>query len=297
MKVELIESVDEFISTTTAFRATDPLRTNVIGSVALSVAEGDRSYDDYRWWIVRGDDGDVAGVAMRTSPFNMNVAPMPIEAARALGHGVGQFDDTLPGVSGSKDIVDALIEGYVASKSPGSTRVPAEQRRDLLYELEDLVTPDVEGSGRLARNEEVEQLARMMSEFMREVELTPISAAEPRDATTRQIQRQSLYCWEVDGAIAAIAGHAPVVSTGSIVIGRVGPVYTPPAYRRRGFASAVTAHVTRRLIEVGARVMLFTDAANPTSNSIYQAIGYRLVDELVEMRFARLRVVRLPRRR
>jgi len=50
----------------------------------------------------------------------------------------------------------------------------------------------------------------------------------------------------------------------------------------------VTAHVTRRLIEVGARVMLFTDAANPTSNSIYQAIGYRLVDELVEMRFAGL---------
>jgi GNAT superfamily N-acetyltransferase len=288
MKVELIESVDEFISTTTAIRATDPLRTNVIGSVALSVAGGDRSYDDYRWWIVRGDDGDVAGVAMRTSPFNMNVAPMPIEAARALGHSVGQFDDTLPGVSGSKDIVDALIAGYVESKSAGSTRIAAEHRRDLLYELEDLITPDVEGSGQPARNEEVEQLARMMSEFVCEVELTPISVAEVRDAVTRQIQRRALYCWEVGGAIVAIAGHAPVVRTGSILIGRVEPVYTPPEYRRRGFASAVTAHVTRRLIEVGARVMLFTDAANPTSNSIYQAIGYRLVDELVEMRFAGL---------
>jgi predicted GNAT family acetyltransferase len=47
----------------------------------------------------------------------------------------------------------------------------------------------------------------------------------------------------------------------------------------------VTAHVTRRLIEKGARVMLFTDAANPTSNDIYQAIGYRLVDEVVQMHF------------
>jgi GNAT superfamily N-acetyltransferase len=285
MKVELINSVDEFISTTTAFRATDPLRTNVIGSVALSVAEGDRSYDDYRWWVVRGDDGDVAGVAMRTAPFNMQVSPMSIEAARALGHGVGQFDDALPGISGSKNIVDALIEGYVASKSPGSARVAAVERRDLLYELEDLVTPDAEGSGRPARSDEVEQLARMMSEFMREVELTPITDAEARDAAARQIQRLSLFCWEVDGAIVAIAGHAPVVSTGSIVIGRIGPVYTPAQYRRRGFGSAVSAHVTRHLIESGARVMLFTDAANPTSNSIYQAIGYRLVDELVEMRF------------
>jgi len=285
MNVQLVESVEEFITTTAEFRATDPLRTNVIGSVALSVAEGDRSYDDYRWWIVRDDDGDVAGVAIRTAPFNMNVAPMPIEAARALGQALGRFDDALPGVAGSKDVVDALLKGYVESQSPGSTRVAAERRRDLLYELEDLVTPDVEGWGRPARDDEVAQLARMMSEFVREVELTPMTDAEARDVTTRQIRRLSLYCWEVDGAIVAIAAHAPVVTTGSIVIGRVGPVYTPAHYRRRGFASAVTAHVTRHLIERGARVMLFTDAANPTSNGIYQAIGYRLVDELVEMRF------------
>ena len=225
MKVELIESVDEFISTTTAYRAADPLRTNVIGSVAISVADGDRSYDDYRWWIVRGDDGDVAGVAMRTAPFNMQVAPMSIDAARALGRHVGQLDDSLPGVVGSKDVVIALIEGYVQSKSPGSSRVVAEDRRDLLYELEDLVTPDVEGSGRPAREDEIEQLAQMLSEFMREVELAPISDAEARDAATRQIQRLSLYCWDVDGAIAAIAGVA--VSRRTAAISASVPVKSP----------------------------------------------------------------------
>jgi predicted GNAT family acetyltransferase len=47
----------------------------------------------------------------------------------------------------------------------------------------------------------------------------------------------------------------------------------------------VTAYVTRHLIEKGARVMLFTDAANPTSNGIYQAIGYRLVDEVIQTHF------------
>jgi predicted GNAT family acetyltransferase len=101
----------------------------------------------------------------------------------------------------------------------------------------------------------------------------------------KSVTAGSLFCWEVSGDVVAIAGHAPVVTTDAIVIGRVGPVYTPTEFRRRGFGAAVAAHVTRHLIEKGARVMLFTDAANPTSNGIYQEIGYRLVDELVQLRF------------
>lgn len=286
MKVELIESVQEFVATTTAFRAADPLRTNVLGSVALSIADGERTYDDYRWWVVRDDHNEVTGVAMRTSPFNMVVAPMSSDAAHALGRSVSQHDDALPGITGSKDVIEALVEGYVESTSPGSRRALAENRRDLLYELEDLVTPDIEGVGRRARADDLELLAPMLSAFMRETELMPTSISEARDTAKRKVKEGSLYCWEVNGDVVAIAGHANVVTTGSIVIGRVGPVYTPPPHRRHGYGSAVTAHVTHSLIEKGARVMLFTDAANPTSNSIYQAIGYRLVDELVEVRFA-----------
>ena len=285
MKVELIDSVEEFIETTTAFRAADPLRTNIIGSVSLAVSTGRTTYDDYRWWIVRGVDGDVVGVAMRTSPFNMFITPMPIDAARALGRSVGRFDDGLPGVTGSKDIVDALVDGYVRSESPGSTRTLTEHRRDLLYELEELITPEVEGFARPARPDEIEPLATMFLEFTDEVELAPLSLADARDGVKKSIAAGSLYCWEFEGAIAAIAGHAPIVATESTLIGRVGPVFTPRQFRRRGFGSAVTAHVSRRLIERGARVMLYADAANPTSNGIYQEIGYRLVDELVQMRF------------
>jgi predicted GNAT family acetyltransferase len=285
MKVELIESVDEFIAVTTTFRASDPLRTNVIGSVSLAVSTGGTTYDDYHWWIVRGDDGDVVGVAMRTSPFNMIIAPMPINAARALGRSVGDFDDALPGLAGSRDIVDAFIEGYVESKSHGSTRVLAEERRDLLYALEELITPDVEGLGRPARTEEIDALTEMFAQFWREVEGAPLSPADARNGVKRAVTAGSLFCWELAGDIVAIAGHAPIITTEAIAIGRIGPVFTPPEFRRRGFGSAVTALVTRRLIEKGARVMLFTDAANPTSNDIYQAIGYRLVDEVVQMHF------------
>ncbi|MDP9319178.1 MAG: hypothetical protein M3O94_08950, partial [Actinomycetota bacterium] len=56
---------------------------------------------------------------------------------------------------------------------------------------------------------------------------------------------------------------------------RVGPVYTPPEHRRRGYGAAVTAACTRDALDHAEDVVLFTDLANPTSNSIYQQIGYR----------------------
>ena len=286
MKVELIDSVEEFIALSASFRATDPLRTNVIGSVSLAVATGRATYDDYHWWIVRGDDDEVVGVAMRTSPFNMVIAPMPIDAVRALGRSVGQSDDALPGLAGSRDVVDAFVEGYVESKSAGSRRVLAQERRDLLYELEELITPDVEGWGRPARAEEIDVLTEMFAQFWREVEAAPLSPTDAHNGVRKSVTDGRLFCWEMDSDIVALAGHAPIITTEAITIGRIGPVFTPPEFRRRGFGAAVTAYVTRQLIEEGARVMLFTDAANPTSNGIYQAIGFRLVDEVIQTHFA-----------
>jgi predicted GNAT family acetyltransferase len=285
MKVELIDSVDAFIEVSTPFRAADPLRTNVIGSVSLAVSTGRSTYDDYHWWVVRDEAGEVVGAAIRTSPYNLNVAPMRLDAARELGRAVGLVDDALPGVAGTPDVVEAFVKGYVESKSPGSKRAVLEHRRDLLYELEELTTPETEGFGRVAGEAEIENLAAMVFAFSRDIGHNISSMVDSTEIVTMSVSAGTLFCWEVDGNIVSLAGHAPIVTTGSIVVGRVGPVYTPPKFRRQGFASAVTAHASRHLIEKGARVMLFTDAANPTSNRIYQDIGYRLIDEMVVMRF------------
>jgi predicted GNAT family acetyltransferase len=60
-------------------------------------------------------------------------------------------------------------------------------------------------------------------------------------------------------------------------VARVAPVYTPAALRGRGYAAAVTAEISRRALEEGLAVVLFTDVANPTSNALYQRLGYRPV--------------------
>jgi predicted GNAT family acetyltransferase len=67
---------------------------------------------------------------------------------------------------------------------------------------------------------------------------------------------------------------------------RIAPVYTPPELRGGGYASACTAETTRRLLKDGRRFcFLYTDLANPTSNSIYQRIGYRPVCDVDQYRF------------
>ena len=80
----------------------------------------------------------------------------------------------------------------------------------------------------------------------------------------------------VDGTPVSLAGFGGTTPNGI----RIGPVYTPPESRRRGYATALVAAMTRMLLEGGrAFCFLYTDLANPTSNSIYQRIGYRQVGE------------------
>ena len=64
---------------------------------------------------------------------------------------------------------------------------------------------------------------------------------------------------------------------------RVAPVYTPREHHGRGYAGAAVAQVSRMLRDRGGRVCLFTDQANPTSNRIYQALGYRPVVDMANL--------------
>jgi len=67
---------------------------------------------------------------------------------------------------------------------------------------------------------------------------------------------------------------------------RIGPVYTPPELRGRGYASALVAGTSQQLLDGGKRFcFLFTDLANPTSNGVYQRLGYRPVEDRVVMEF------------
>ena len=87
--------------------------------------------------------------------------------------------------------------------------------------------------------------------------------------------------WE-DGEAVSLSGYGARTPHGI----RIGPVYTPPELRGRGYASALVASLTQQLLSGGRDFcFLFTDLANPTSNSIYQRVGYRPVTDIEVWKF------------
>jgi predicted GNAT family acetyltransferase len=102
-----------------------------------------------------------------------------------------------------------------------------------------------------------------------------IRVAQHETAARGAIAGGSMLLWD-DGGPRSFAGSPRTTPNG----GSIGPVYTPRDSRGRGYASALTAELARRLLDAGKRfVCLFADKKNRTSNHIYQAIGFRaLVD-------------------
>ncbi|MGV9643626.1 GNAT family N-acetyltransferase [Streptomyces sp. NPDC003514] len=89
-----------------------------------------------------------------------------------------------------------------------------------------------------------------------------------------RLSRGGWRLWTVGGEPVAMAAMTPVVAGTA----RLTPVYTLPEHRGRGYGAAVTAAVSQAARDAGAdHVLLFTDLANPTSNSMYRRIGYRPV--------------------
>jgi predicted GNAT family acetyltransferase len=88
--------------------------------------------------------------------------------------------------------------------------------------------------------------------------------------------------WVDNGKRVSMAGYGGVTPNGI----RIGPVYTPPEFRKRGYASALTAALSQEMLDQGRKfVTLYTDLSNPTSNHIYQTIGYKPVHDVDEYRF------------
>jgi predicted GNAT family acetyltransferase len=276
MKVERLASPQDFLARTADFRAAEPVFTNMHGSIAAGVAAG-RVYEQEFWWVVvdgAGSDQKVVGCALRTAPYRLIVSPMPAQGAHALGRAVAAADPALPGCNGPREVVEAALAGYDKGRDHRVTMT------DVVYVLTDYLPPrPVAGGPRLAVRDDLDLLVAWHHQFGVDVGLpmhdVPASVGD-------RIAHGGLWLWEVNGTPVAMAGHAPVVDTPAGAVGRIGPVYTVAEQRGRGYGSAVTAAVVDALAPQCSTLMLFADAANPTSNGIYLALGFSPVGELVE---------------
>ena len=155
--------------------------------------------------------------------------------------------------------------------------------RQRSYCAEQALEPEgIAGAMRPVEERDRELVLGWMDAFVAEA----LPEAPPEDSS-RWLERRAAdpdsgtVIWE-DGEPVSMGGYGGLTPNGI----RVGPIYTPPELRRRGYGTALTAAITRMLLEGGRRFcFLFTDLANPTSNSIYQRIGYRPVTDVDQWSF------------
>jgi predicted GNAT family acetyltransferase len=267
------EDLDEFLT-----RAHDFLRSRPdLHTVVLTVTEGLRTRgvraygDEAPFFGSLERDGAVRAAWFRTPPYRLYLTPLTADQADSLAVHLAALGHPLPGVSAERETADAFVEAW--RRHTGATAEPHQRQR--LYRLGTLTVPGPlpEGRARLAGEADRELLVRWFGEFSRDIGESDTARADSwADA---RLAYGGVTLWEApDGTPVSMAGLTPPVA-GQI---RVAPVYTPPHLRGRGYAGAVTAEVSRLARERGAdEVLLFTDLANPTSNALYQRIGYRPV--------------------
>lgn len=212
--------------------------------------------------------------ALMTPPHNLAVAAVPPEAGPALAEYAHAEGLRFPGVLGSAETTAAFAETYTRL-SGRPHRVTREQG---VYALRTLVPPrPTTGALRVATADDYDVVTEWAEAFQVEVELPPSDPMRMRE----RVDDGLVWLWD-DGGPVSLAGCGGFTPNGA----RVGPVYTPPDLRGRGYASAVTAGATEALLARGlATTFLYTDLANPTSNRIYRALGYEHVADVREVSF------------
>lgn len=260
------EDVEAFARNAWPFLLADP----VTNTVPLTVLTGVRAGVDtpgayFGWWAV---DGRVRGAAFRTPPHQLGMAAMPMEAVSPLIDALHAHEYDIPAVGGPLHLVEEFAAHWPADL--------AHVRSERLYELGELRLPDVSGFGRVAHPEEFGLLVSWYQGFQQDAGLLP---QDPVPQVQRRLALGDFVIWEHEGAPVSMA--AVSLAVGGVC--RIGPVYTPPSCRRRGFGSAVTAFASQS--DRAERMVLFTDLSNPTSNAIYQAIGYEPVADYASVRF------------
>ncbi|MFC8390454.1 GNAT family N-acetyltransferase [Streptomyces sp. NPDC057238] len=215
--------------------------------------------------------GEVRAVFYRTPRGRLGLTPLSAEQTDTLAAHLAGLGHSPSDVIADHDTATAFAEAW--QRHTGAA--PALFWRTHLYRLGTLTPPQPrpEGRGRIAGGEDREQVVRWCREFCVDVgEQSSIDLIDAGSWGDSRFGDRHFTFWETpDGTPVSMAAATSVV--GGMV--RVDPVYTPARLRGRGYAGAVTVEVSRAALASGATdVVLFTDPANPTSNALYQRIGY-----------------------
>jgi RimJ/RimL family protein N-acetyltransferase len=271
-------SVDEFLATAGEFLRSRPVENTIPLTVATTLRERGPHYysaeDPLFGWYVTGD-GRVDGAFLHTPPYPLLLTAVPAGATTELGELLA--DRPLAGVNALTADAEAYARAW-RDRTGGRTE-PGRLSR--LFRLDELTPPTPPpGRARVAGPADRDLLIKWVEAFHRDIDE---EQGDIDKLVDDKLSHGGMTLWEVDGTPVSMAG----LSRPEAGMVRVMAVYTPPELRGRGYGGAVTTAVSRAALDAGADdVVLFTDLANPTSNALYQRLGYRPVEDRSLVEFA-----------
>jgi predicted GNAT family acetyltransferase len=280
MRAEREPDLATFIRRAGGLLAGDPVLHTVI---CVVVEVGARQPDLFPGaaWITVADGDQVVGAAIRTPPFPVALTPMPDPALDALADLVAAELPDAAGVTGPRPYADRLATRWQARTG----KAVREGRAMRLFRLDQAIPP-ASAPGRLRNAADLPERHGLFADwalaFARAVGEPVAERSDVVPRLRRLIDRGGLWVWCADGEPVGCAS----ISLPASGAARIAMVYTPPELRGRGYASNCVAAASQRVLDAGLTPVLFTDLANPTSNKIYQRMGYRAVADAAEYHFS-----------
>ncbi|WP_392532014.1 GNAT family N-acetyltransferase [Nostoc sp. C117] len=244
---------------------------NLLLGISHTLIENPERFEEKPYLATVEVNGDIVAVAMRTPPRPLLLSQMKdFQAVELIAQDLFIFYQSLPGVNAPTDEAQAFTQAWHLLTGQSYQLKMALGT----FELKK-VQPisQVPGYLRLATEGDGELLKNWYKAFSLEA-LGSIDS-DIESWVKRVLQHGTAYLWQNEVPV-SIACHIGMTPNGA----RISIVYTPPEYRRQGYASACVAALSQTLLNRGNRYcFLFTDLANPTSNHIYQEIGYQSVGD------------------
>jgi uncharacterized protein len=281
VEVRHLSDPAEFLTAAGPLLLEDEARHNLILGIAGTIRDRPGYYREFHLWVV-DRNGVVVAAALQTPPFNLVLArPADEDALAALVDDLAAQDVEFPGLVAALPEVDRFVEAWEQRRA--ATR--RKRRGQRIYRLDRLRPVEgVTGRPRVATSDHRQLLIDWTTAFAEEAlgdEPSPASETERVVDGRLRGPASGFLLWEDEDPV-SMAGWGGATPSGI----RIGPVYTPPDRRGRGYGSAVTAALSRQQLDAGRRFcFLYTDLANPTSNKIYMDIGYEPVCDSVEYTF------------
>lgn len=280
-QLNLYPTAIDFLAQTQEILEAEEVANGLMLGVCLRLKEHPERMPEGLFLATVHDGNNLFAAAMMTPPFNLVVQKNAIDPSQPfeeIAQRLRNWSHQPPGVNGRKE--DSLAFAQIWQKLTGQSFHPAVQLR--VFRLDEVhYGLEIPGKMRLATMKDLMLVLQWQEAFDHEALPHAPHKVDPAliEWTIREGNR---FLWEVDGKAVSMAGKTRPTAHGCTV----GPVYTPRDLRGKGYATGLVAHLSQHLLDCGYQfATLFTDLANPTSNSIYQKIGYRPVCDFTEYRF------------